>query len=330
MASRSLGVIGVLAAWMAVASTPAPVELAGHADAKQRMPCPKYGSRPRRCVPVPRGIRRPAKIKPDDEAAVAPRNAGVLGGVGGGEGRREDGALDWAGGFTGGKSWAYRDERFVETAYAASREQGYMSAQLLRRRVQLVREAPELAPPGALMFFRADSVNRALGHVGLSLGRGRMLSALNVVKTTNVTTSEYWSNAYLGWSRAPSDWPGRLPVPFELIAQFDENAASLDAPVPEAQISGVVSIRATALLAAGIEFAAYFAEDPLNGVPSWHSLGVATPMGTKHSLLWDTTKVPNQGDPKIGTVTIAAITVGTDGGRRDIAAYRRVSLRNGP
>lgn len=46
-------------------------------------------------------------------------------------------------------------------------------------------------------------------------------------------------------------------------------------------------------------------------------------------LSWNTAAVPNQGDRKTGTVTIAAITVGTDGTRHDVAEYVRVSIRNG-
>lgn len=336
MLTRSLGLVVLMAAAVVVIPAPAPLAVTSQAEATPRKRYCSTRSAPRGCTPVPKGSRRSRRVRPQDEPAVAPPGYVNLGGVGLGDGdgvgagNREEGALDWASGFTDSTVWSFRDERFVESAYEAQTEKGRFAApRLLRRHLQLKKGSPTLAPPGTLMLFAADPINGRLGHVGLSLGDGRMLSALKTVRTTDVANVKYWREAYLGWSRAPRDWPGRLPLPFEITGQIAFGSASIVSPGPDVAVSGTVSLQATAPLAAGLEFAAYFAEDPVNGAPTWHSLGRASAIGGVHALAWDTTTVPNQDDAKIGTVTIAAITIGADGTRQDVADYRRVSVRNG-
>ena len=327
--SRPLWLL-LIAAAAAMTAPPSPIDLVGQADAKKRKRLCSARSHPQGCIKVPPGTRRDRRVKPQDEPAVAPEGFVNGGGVGGGEGRREDGARDWASGFTDSDAWAHRDERFVEQAYAVTKSGGaYPSARVLRRHLRLRLGTPKNAPAGTLMLFESDAVNRHLGHVGLSLGDGRMLSAVKTVRVTDVTLTRYWREAYLGWSRAPSAWPGRLPVPFELVGAVSDASARILSPISDAPVAGIVSLTAVAPLGTSLEFAAYYSEDPAHADPTWHSLGRTTAIGEMHTLPWNTATVPDQGDPKTGIVTIAAITVGADGIRQDVAEYVRVNVHNG-
>lgn len=193
------------------------------------------------------------------------------------------------------------------------------------------------------MLFRADRFNRWHGHVGLSLGRGRMLSALDVVRTTDVAGVRYWREAYLGWSRAPRKWPGRLPLPFDLVGPIDTKSARFVSPGFDASLRGVVRIEASAPMGARLKFAAYYSDDPGRAGPTWREIGTATPTGSPHALQWDmaqiglthvfdwdTTPIIDQGDMSIGTVMLAAITIGGNDSPQGVGDYRRVSLDNSP
>lgn len=261
---------------------------------------------------------------------MAPPDTVNGGGVGGGGGRREDGAIDWAGGFTGSPAWAYRDERFVELAYAIKRPR-YKSARHLRRHVFLRPGDPKLAPLGTLMLFRPDRYNGFVGHVGLSQGNGTMLSALNTVRTTDVANVPYWREGYLGWARAPRNWRGRLPVPFNLVGPIEADSARIVSPGFDAPVRGTVLIEAADAPAGTlVEFAAYYSDDPARLTPTWHELGRATQIGMRHVLAWNSAAVADQGDRDIGTVTIAAITVDAAGNRQGVGDYRRISVDNVP
>lgn len=302
-------------------------QLAGDAEAKPRVT--RYctpRSYPLGCIWVPRAARRDRRIDPQDKPAVAPPNVVNGGGVGGGDGVRELGALDWANGFTGSDAWAYRSERFVEAAYAVSGR--FATPRIARRHLTLTTGSPKRAPKGTLMLFAADSANLGLGHIGLSQGGGRMLSALDVVRGTDVARSRYWSNIYLGWSRAPRAWRGRIPLPFDLSEPAGTETAAILTPAFGAPLSGIVRLEASTTAGNGLAFAAFYSDDPVRKLtPSWHQLGRATASGDKQVLDWDTTPVPAQGSRALGTVTIAAIVVDAAGNQLGVGDYRRVNVR---
>jgi len=282
-------------------------------------------SHPKGCVPPE--ARRNKRIKPQQKPRVQPPDTVNGGGVGGGGGRREDGAIDWASGFTGSHAWSYRDERFVEEAYATRGR--YASARKLRSHVYLHRGPPTLAPRGTLMHFKVDPPNRGLGHVGLSQGNGTMLSALDVVRTTDVVNVPYWNDAYVGWSRAPRAWRGRLPVPFNLLGPIDADSARIVKPAFDEVVTGIVSLEASAPAdTAGVGFAAYYSDDPASAAPTWHDLGQATPIGMTYLRQWNSATVVDQGDRNIGTVMIAAITLDAAGSPKGVGDYRRISVDN--
>jgi hypothetical protein len=301
--------------------------LAADADAKRRTK--RYctpRSYPIGCIWVPREARRNRKIDPQDKPAVAPPNVVSGGGEGGGDGVRELGALDWANGFTGSDAWAYRSERFVEAAYAVHGK--FATPRVARRHLRLTLGSPQHAPKGTLMLFAADSANAGVGHVGLSLGGGRMLSALDVVRDTNVAGSRYWRNIYLGWSRAPRGWAGRIPLPFDLTEPAGTETATILSPAYDAPISGIVRLQASTTAGNGLAFAAFYSDDPAGAAaPSWHHIGRATASGETQILDWDTAAVPPQGSPALGTVTIAAIVVDPGGNLLGVGDYRRVTVR---
>lgn len=71
------------------------------------------------------------------------------------------------------------------------------------------------APLGALVWFTLGDANRGRndGHVGISLGDGRMIHALTTVQIDAIETSRWWRTRYLGWTPAPEEWPGLPPLP---------------------------------------------------------------------------------------------------------------------
>ncbi len=300
--------------------------LMGVADAKKRGTryCTVRSSPPG-CIRIPRNALRDKSVRPQD-----PPNAvigGVGAGVGGGDDQtRERGALDWASGFTGSPAWAYRSERFVEEAYGTRRR--YKSPRVALLKLHVNHEPPGSAPPGTLMLFRADGANRRLGHVGLSVGGGAMLSALDRVRRTNVAGSRYWSDIYVGWAHAPRRWPGRVPQPFGLIGPGVEGVEILS-PALEPPLTGTVLLAASAPPGQTLGFAAYYSDDPASRArPTWHQLGRATDSGGTQVLSWDTTTVHDQGDAQLSTVTIAAIAVDATDNPIGVGDYRRVIVRN--
>lgn len=105
---------------------------------------------------------------------------------------------------------------FVANAYGASFSTPYNTAwQLARASTLHDPHDPAVAPQGALMFFDLTSVNIPEGHVGISLGGGAMISALehapNVQITPSIQSSNYWKSVYRGWAWPPSNW-GPLAV----------------------------------------------------------------------------------------------------------------------
>lgn len=307
----------------------APTEIGGVAEAKRKHKryCTK-DSYPLGCIWVPHEAKRPASIKPQDEPATGPSGYGPAGGVGGaGERERTQGAFEWTQGWLTSKAWRYRSQRFVEAAFAAPRKT-FESPRAAARGLRLRRTFP--APRGALMLFGPDGINRGVGHIGLSLGDGRMISALDEVRITNVANSKYWKSIYLGWSHAPGTWPGRLPIPPGLENPVGAQPVSFLTPAAGETFDSRVRLAARAEDGGRVAFAAYYAADPANSETlGWHDLGVGADDAGVQVFDWDTSGVPSQGNPKFGTITVAAIAVDADDNLVGVGDYRRITVLHG-
>lgn len=110
-------------------------------------------------------------------------------------------AIAWAERLDGSARYAWYCERFVENAFGTGGL--YETAWDAAQAIGLRRGA---APRGALVFFRPAPTNHGYGHVGISLGGGRMISALARVMVTRFAGSRYWSALYAGWAPVPSSW----------------------------------------------------------------------------------------------------------------------------
>src|SRR4051812_20435237 len=123
-----------------------------------------------KCVAVPKAAVRPKGAPPQNT-----RTPGDLPGYGAGPGDRENGAVEWADAQKGSSAWYYRCEKFVENAYAT--EGQFYSAWAAATQIGLHPGTVTDAPRGSLMFFGPDqATNQGYGHVGISLGGGRMVS----------------------------------------------------------------------------------------------------------------------------------------------------------
>ena len=134
-----------------------------------------------------------------------PEGAGL--GGGGTVDDRGENAIFWARGFRRDSAYAWRCERFVENAF---NETGIFDTAAEAQRTLGVSHTA--APRGALVYFRPAEWNRRLGHVGIALGNGRMISAFDKVTETNYASDPILSQDYAGWVDAPPDWSGRYAL----------------------------------------------------------------------------------------------------------------------
>ena len=107
---------------------------------------------------------------------------------------------------------------------------------------------------------------------------------------------------------------------------------TLTSPSSGATLTGVVSLTADTQRASGVEFDAYFADDPSNpNTLGWHKLGVANNVGAgKWSKPYDTRAIPDQGNPAWSTVNVMAIALDASGNPTDVRDYQRVTVSNPP
>ena len=284
-------------------------------------------SHPRGCIKVPPAAKRPKGKNQQGSNSLTPRDAVNGGGLGGGPGDNRDSALDWARTQMKLTKWAWRCERFVEEAYGTRDK--FDTAIQASRKLTLHKGPIAAAPPGSLVYFRADAINQHYGHVGLSVGGGKMLSALKQVEVTDVAHSPYWKGLYLGWADAPEQWPGRIPVAPGPTTLNPASDVRITAPAFGQTIGGTVSLLASALNASGVAFDAYYATDPRDAnTRGWHSLGTATKVADSWSLPWNTVSVPNQGFNDWGTVTVVAIALDEHGQRTGTRDFRRLAIDN--
>jgi hypothetical protein len=287
----------------------------------------KSPGRPPGCVPVPKQAKRPVSVNEQGGPALTPPEVADGGGLGGGPDEGRASALEWARTQLRSKIWAYRCERFVEEAYGT--RYIFTSAWAAAQHVALHRTAIGEAPMGALVFFSPDSANHGEGHVGLSLGAGRMISALETVQITDVQRSRYWRSLYLGWAYAPASWPGRLPPPPVQTGPLVSSAVQITAPAFGSTVGGTVTLEASASNVAGVAFEAFYAAEPANSASvGWHLLGDATLQLGSWAFAWNTQSIPDQGNPLWGTINVAAIALNTSGELTGTRDYRRIAVDN--
>ena len=285
---------------------------------------------PRGCIPIPKAAQRPPpRVNQQGPPSLTPPGAENGGGLGGGPGNHRLTALTWARTQLRFTEWAWRCERFVEEAYGT--RDRFDTARQAAATLPLHRTPIAEAPAGTLVFFAADKANRAFGHVGLSLGKGKMISALSRVEITDVTRSPYWRSLYLGWADAPSTWPGRIPLPPGPTTENPSLTVQITAPAFGSTLAGIIPLAATTFGAAGVDFYAYYASDPHNAATrAWHAIGPGRYVDGAWYVDWDTTQVPDQGHPAWGTVNIAAVALGDTEAQTATRDYRRFSVDNAP
>jgi hypothetical protein len=283
---------------------------------------------PKGCVKVPKPALRPPHVNQQGPNSLTPAEVETGGGLGGGPGDHGAVAQQWARSQLGLSRWAWRCERFVEEAYGTRSK--FATAAKASGSLQLTRSPVATAPVGSLVYFAPDSANRHYGHVGLSLGKGKVISALDTVRITNVSHSKYWRGLYVGWAAAPAHWPGRIPPPPGATTADPTLGVRITAPAQGSTQSGTVALLATASGVTGVEFDAYYAANPRDPASrGWHTLGAARHNADgSWQLDWITAGVPDQGFADWGTINIAAIAMDASDRRTGTRDYRRVAVDN--
>ena len=282
----------------------------------------------RRCTRVPKRFVRPRGLRqqagPNDVLPLP-----TDGGLGGPGFNREESAIAWAQSLMGSTAYAWYCQRFVENAFNTSGR--YPSAWAAARALGL---RGGVAPRGALVFFRPHASNLQYGHVGLSVGGGRMISALSRVSNNSYVSEPYWASLYAGWAPAPGVWPGRdivpLSPPNNVAPPPPPMSVAWSAPAAEQTLTGVSRLSVNASGASGVAIQAYYATDPDNiNTVAWREVGRDTNPSDGFGLDWDTRTLPNQGNAGWGTVNLVAIGLDGNGNMTSTRAYRRVNIDNG-
>ncbi|HZC04419.1 MAG TPA: hypothetical protein VE338_02165 [Ktedonobacterales bacterium] len=136
---------------------------------------------------------------------------------------------------------------FVANAYGASSSWPFESAWDLAKASHLHDPTnPAAAPVGALIFFGPNSYNQGDGHVGISLGGGKMISAnepssgtgpyvVEIYPNPNIQSSAYWLNLYKGWAWPPANWG---PLAAQAVATAAAGGSSSPSGVTIVQPAG--------------------------------------------------------------------------------------------
>lgn len=127
-------------------------------------------------------------------------------------------AAEWALKRVGSDGWRWGCLNFVANAYN-QQEAGRYTAHILANELSiagaLIKESPNRAPVGALIFWYAYEGNLWAGHVGIHVGNGEVVHAgFGLVRKDNMKglwpgIIGFAGNApYRGWAKAPVDWQG--------------------------------------------------------------------------------------------------------------------------
>jgi cell wall-associated NlpC family hydrolase len=208
--------------YLIVAAPAAPARRAGPA-LTSHLTTRRIGGRP------PDGFTAPRRSQQGSDAPGLGLTAADLAGRGGGDGGRGTRAIAWALAQQGRTDYSGWCLRFVAHAYGQStyRPTATIAANELRPRDGRLRASK--APAGSLVWFHWIDPHNGVnyGHVGISLGDGRMVDALSTVRIDRIDGSPFWRSRYRGWTPAPISWPGRpAPAP----------ASTTEPPTPVTQI----------------------------------------------------------------------------------------------
>ena len=109
----------------------------------------------------------------------------------------------------GGRDYIGWCERFVENMFGTSGRfaTAWAAAQAITSSQSVN------APAGTMVFFRPDPTNANAGHVGISLGGGRFVSATNSGVTIDSLSNAYWRNLYHGYGVSPFAKGGWITEP---------------------------------------------------------------------------------------------------------------------
>ncbi len=112
-------------------------------------------------------------------------------------------AVEWANAHVGQAGYDGWCELFVERAYGTSgRYASALSAFNAQRAAGRINYTTNV-PAGALAFFR-NPYDGGYGHVQISRGDGTFVTTGPTVRVVNLA----YSGTFLGWSYAPTSWPG--------------------------------------------------------------------------------------------------------------------------
>jgi surface antigen len=104
--------------------------------------------------------------------------------------------------------------------------------------------------------------------------------------------------------------------------------AHLTAPTTSSVLTGTVQISATSN-ESGVTFDAYYSTTPgVAGTAIWHPIGTAASTNGAFVISWDTSQVPNQGQPAQNTVQIRVTALDGAGNPTTVQDVRRVDVEN--
>lgn len=125
-------------------------------------------------------------------------------------------AVAWAKSKVGSYSYDFLCERFVENAYGTQGKYGSAIANYnAQKKAGRINTSRTNIPVGALVFSSVRAWDQGYGHVQISIGGGKFVSGgmgRNSAGRLVAPTVQYRTglpSGYLGWSHAPTSWPGR-------------------------------------------------------------------------------------------------------------------------
>ena len=162
----------------------------------------------------PVGYREP---NPAQDAATGPK-VDTAPGIGGTGSQREERAIEWATSQIGARQYDGWCLRFVAHAFAQEKVPATATLAAIEYGPRDGTKSFLDAPRGALLWFAWGDPDKGnnVGHVGISLGDGTMIHALDSVRVVRIEGSKFWHTRYRGWTHAPETWLGRPGPPPQL------------------------------------------------------------------------------------------------------------------
>ncbi|MCW2980901.1 MAG: hypothetical protein JWO14_2628 [Solirubrobacterales bacterium] len=98
-------------------------------------------------------------------------------------------------------------------------------------------------------------------------------------------------------------------------------------PAMTETLTGIVELTASSN-APGVKFEAFYSTSPGATAATWHRIGVDETSFENYFVYWDTTEMPNQGQPLESTVLVRATALDYIGAPTEVFATRRVAVSN--